>query len=195
MNAVSSRGVNDELWVVEPADEAERSLPGVGIPVLGRPGVGIPDDRGFWFVDAYMDMTAFASWPVIGNCRSLHASSSTILRQAAHRCASRPQPVAVCYREAAHCRIQDNPGSPHGTPPIRFFLRREPRPTSPDAIPSGCPASPLGITRDGIPTVTTRSKKTARISGTEKERVRSEDTRPSSGQGSEVPHPLIGSGV
>jgi len=63
MYAVSSTGVKDELWVVEPADEAERSLPGVGIPVprLGRPGVGIPDDLGFWFVDAYMDVTDFAS--------------------------------------------------------------------------------------------------------------------------------------
>ena len=58
MNAVSSTGVEDELWMVEPAEETERSLPGVGIPVPGRPGVGIPDDRGFWFVDAYMDMTA-----------------------------------------------------------------------------------------------------------------------------------------
>lgn len=56
MNAVSSTGVTAELWIVEPAEETERSLPGVGIPVPGRPGVGIPDDRGFWFVDAYMDM-------------------------------------------------------------------------------------------------------------------------------------------
>ena len=56
MYVVSSTGVRDELWVVEPADETERSLPGVGIPVLGRPGVGMPVDRGFWFVDAYNDM-------------------------------------------------------------------------------------------------------------------------------------------
>lgn len=54
--AVSSTGVTAELWMVEPADETERSLPGVGIPVPGRPGVGIPDDRDFWFVDAYRDM-------------------------------------------------------------------------------------------------------------------------------------------
>ena len=27
--------VKGKFWVVEPADEAERSLPGVGIPVLG----------------------------------------------------------------------------------------------------------------------------------------------------------------
>ena len=101
MYAVSSTGVKGKLWVVEPADEAERSLPGVGIPVLGRPGVGIPDDRGFWFVDAYMDMIAFASWPRIGSCRSLHASSSPVPRKAAHRRASRPQPVAIRHREAA----------------------------------------------------------------------------------------------
>ena len=56
MYAVSSTGVTEVLWTVEPADDTERSLPGVGIPVLGRPGVGIPDDRGFWFVDAYKDM-------------------------------------------------------------------------------------------------------------------------------------------
>jgi len=80
MNVVSSTGVKDELWVVDPADETERSLPGVGIPVLGRPGVGIPVDRGFWFVDAYMDMTVFACWPTFGSCRSLHASSSPVLR-------------------------------------------------------------------------------------------------------------------
>ena len=108
MYVVSSTGVKDAdgLWMFEPADETERSLPGVGIPVLGRPGVGIPDDRGFWFVDAYIDMsvTELASWPTVGNCRSLHASSSSVIRQAAHRRAPRPRLLAVRHREAPHNR-------------------------------------------------------------------------------------------
>ena len=182
MYAVSSTGVKGKLWVVEPADEAERSLPGVGIPVLGRPGVGIPDDRGFWFVDAYMDMTGFASWPTIGNCRSLHASSSSVLRKATHRRAPRPHPIAVRRREAPNPCGQGNSRNPHGDPPIRFlFLRREPCPTPPDTIPSGYPASSLARTRDRISTITTRSKTKARVSGTQEERVRSENTRPPPG--------------
>lgn len=182
MYAVSSTGVKGRTWAVEPAEEAERSLPGVGIPVLGRPGVGIPDDRGFWFVDAYMDMIAFASWPRIGSCRSLHASSSPVLRKAAHRRAPHPQPLAVRYREAANCRDQGDPSGLRDDPSIRFlFLRREPRPAPPRAIPSGCPASSLGLTGDRIPTITTCSKAKARFSCTQKERVRSEDTCPSPG--------------
>lgn len=164
--------------------------------MLGRPGVGIPDDRGFWFVDAYMDMIDFASWPTIGSCRILHASSSSVLRKAAHRRAPRSQPVVVRRREATHRRGQDNPCGLHNDPPIRFlFLRCKSRPTPLDAIPGGCPANPLGLTRDRIPTITTRSETKARISGTEEERVRSEDNRPSSGQGSEVPHALISPGA
>ena len=164
--------------------------------MLGRPGVGIPDDRGFWFVDAYMDMTGFASWPTIGNCRSLHASSSSVLRKATHRRAPRPHPVAVRRREAPNPCGQGNSRNPHGDPPIRFlFLRREPRPATLGAIPGGRPASPLGITRDGIPTVPARSKTKARFFGAEEERVRSEDTRPSSSQGPKVPHALISPGV
>ena len=182
MYAVSSTGVTDELWVVEPADETERSLPGVGIPVLGRPGVGIPDDRGFWFVDAYRDMTGFASWPTIGSCRSLHASSSTILRKAAHRRAASPHPVAVRHCETARRCSQDSPRNSRGDTPIRFlFLRREPRTTPLVTIPSGSSASPLAFTGDRIPTIATRSKTKARFSGTEEELVRSEDTCPSSG--------------
>ena len=181
MYAVSSTGVDKVLWGFEPAEETERSLPGVGIPVLGRPGVGIPDDRGFWFVDADRDMTDFASWPTIGNCRSLHASSSPVRRKAAHCRAPRPQPVVVRHRETAHTSGQDNPRDLHDDPPIHLlFLRREQRPTPPDAVPGGCPASPLGLTRNGIPTITTRSKTKARVSGTEEERYRSESTRPSS---------------
>lgn len=182
MNAVSSTGVEVELWVVEPADETERSLPGVGIPVLGRPGVGIPDDRGFWFVDAYRDMADFASWPAIGGCRSLHASSSAILREAAHRRASCPQPVAVRRHEAAHRRGQDNSRCLCNYPTIPFlFLRRESRPTPPDTIPSGCPASPLGITRNRISAIATRPKTKARFPDAEEERVWPENTHPSPG--------------
>jgi len=182
MYVVSSAGLKDELWMVEPADETERSLPGVGIPVLVRPGVGIPDDRGFWFVDAYMDVTDFASWPAVGTCRSFHASSSTIRRKAAHGRASRPQPVIVRHRKAAHRCGQDNSRGLPSDPPIRFlFLRRKPRSTAPNTIPSGCPASPLGLTRDRIPTVTTRSKTETWFPCAKEECVWPENTRPSSG--------------
>ena len=134
---------------------------------------------------------AFASWPVIGYCRSLHASSSSVIRKAAHRRTSGPHSVAVCYRETTYHCGKDNPSGLCDDPPIRFlFLRREPRPTSPDAIPSDCPASPLACTRNRIPTITTRSKTKARFSGAQEECLRSEDTHPSSGEGSEVPHAL-----
>ena len=170
--------------MMDPADETERSLPGVGIPVLGRPGVGIPDDRDFWLVDAYKDMTDFANWPTTGSCRSLHASSSSILLKAAHCRASHPQSVVFSHREATeHCR-KDNTLSLRGDPTICFlFLRRKPCPAAVDTIPSRCSANPLGLARNRIPAITTRSKTTTRFFGTEEERDRSEDTRPSPSQG------------
>lgn len=169
--------------MVEPADETERSLPGVGIPVLGRPGVGIPDDRGFWFVDAYRDMADFnCVLANHGNCRSLHASSSPILRKATHRHAPRPQPVAVSHREAAKCRGEDNTRGLRSDPPIHFLsIWRKPCPTAPDAISSRCSTSSLAFARNRISTFTTRSKTKTRFSGAEEECVWSEDTSSSPG--------------
>ena len=134
---------------------------------------------------------AFASWPVIGYCRSLHASSSSVIRKAAHRSAFGPHSVAVRHLETAYHRRKDDPNGLCDDLPTRFlFLWREPRSTSPDTIPSDCPASSLACTRNRIPTITTRSKTKARFPGTQEERLRSEDTHPSPGEGSEVPHAL-----
>jgi hypothetical protein len=106
MYAVSSTGVMEELWTVEPADETERSLPGVGLPVLGRPGVGIPDDRGFWFVDAYRDIAQadFASDPRCSNDRKFPITS-----------------CLVYFNPSQGCSPPHLPPSTHRCPPSRGY--------------------------------------------------------------------------
>lgn len=128
---------------------------------------------------------------MIGFYRSLHASSSSVIRKAAHRRASSSHSVALRHRETPYHCGKDDPNGLCDDPPTRFlFLRREPRPTPPDTIPSNCPASSLGFTGNGIPTITARSKTKARFPGAQEECVRPEDNPPSSGEGSEVPHAL-----